>query len=346
MILFQGYPAKASSDVLQLTILHINDPHAHYLPYSKKDSDKLIGGFAKAQTVITEQKTRTEKNGGHSLLLMAGDLLTGTPFSTVFKGKLGVALMNEMGFDAMTVGNHEFDYGQKNLLSELIPLMKFPLLSANIKTNTGGKAFNGSIVREIPGHSTKVVILGLTTASTPVATLPSNVEGLIFEDPVGTAISALREFSEKDLVIALTHLGVKEDKKLAKACPKIDIIIGGHSHTALFRPLRVGKTLVCQAGAYAGYVGKLDVKVKDGDVEGYSGELVSLEPDVVEDTKISSIIDTYKGQMDSVWNRVIGRTSVFLDGSRNAVRSDKPSNLGKLTAYNMALNSGAEVGTH
>jgi 5'-nucleotidase / UDP-sugar diphosphatase len=343
IILVQTRPASASTDALQLTILHINDPHAHYIPYSKKGSDKLIGGFAKAQTIVTEQKNRSGKDGGYALLLMAGDLLTGTPFSAVFKGKLGVALMNEMGFDAMTVGNHEFDYGQENLLSEMFSRIKFPLLSANIKTNKGKNLFNERIVREIPGHSTRIVILGLTTAGTPIATLPSNVEGLVFEDPVASAISALQEFSEKDLVIALTHLGVEEDKKLAGACPKIDIIIGGHSHTALFRPLRFGKTIICQAGAYAEYVGKLVVNVRDGEVEGYAGELVPLGPGVAEDTKIASIIETYKGQMNSVWRQAVGRTSVFLEGTRSVVRSDKPSNLGKLTAYNMALNSGTDA---
>ena len=82
-----------------------------------------------------------EAEGRHTLLFMAGDLLMGTPFSTAFKGKLGVTLMNKMKFNAMTVGNHEFDYGQDNLLVDLKPLMEFPLLSANTRTSSGRERF-------------------------------------------------------------------------------------------------------------------------------------------------------------------------------------------------------------
>src|SRR5208283_345582 len=119
---------------LKLTILYMNDPHAHYLPYEEKDAAGLIGGFAKAQTVMADIQTRNRVEGRHTIVFLAGDLLMGTPFSTAFKGRLGVKLMNEMKFTAMVVGNHEFDYGKENLLLNLRPVMQFPLLSANTKT--------------------------------------------------------------------------------------------------------------------------------------------------------------------------------------------------------------------
>ena len=134
-----------------------------------------------------------------------------------------------------------------------------------------------------------------------------------------------------------------EDKELARACPRINVIIGGHTHTALFQPLRVGDTIICQAGAYAKYVGRLDLEALDGRVINYSGRLILLGPDVKEDEEIKSIIKERKKLMDNSLNQVIGRTEVFLDGTRWNIRSGQDTNLGRLIAYNMASNSGADL---
>jgi 5'-nucleotidase/UDP-sugar diphosphatase len=335
--------ASHAADALKLTILHINDPHAHYLPYKEPGVEGLIGGFAKAQTVLKEVRARDQTDGRHTLLLMGGDLLMGTPLSTAFKGKLGVTLMNKMKFDAMAVGNHEFDYGQDNLLEKLKPLMAFPLLSANIKDSSGGNAFQSLVEKKYPDSKTKIVIFGLTTAAAPMTTHPGNVKGLVFDDPVATANSILGRFGEKDLVIALTHLGVKEDKKLAESCPKIDVIIGGHSHTAISDPMKVNQAIIAQAGAYAHYVGKLDLDVVDGKVTKYKSELIELTSAIKEDQEIASIIAEYKAKMDERLNRVIGKADVLLEGRRRAVRSGEETNLGKLIAYNMAANSRSDV---
>jgi 5'-nucleotidase / UDP-sugar diphosphatase len=333
----------AANDVLKLTILHMNDPHAHYVPYEDRDSSMNIGGFAKAETVMAEVEAKNKAEGRHTLILLAGDLLTGTPFSMVFKGKLGVDLMNKMKFDAMTVGNHEFDYGQDNLLQNMKPLMKFPLLSANIKTADGKHLFDRFFEKKFPGSDTKVLILGLTTQETPITTHPKNVKGLVFDDPVATAKDILSGVGPKDLVIALTHIGVPEDKKLAEACPRINVIIGGHSHSALLEPVKVGATIIGQSGAYARYVGKIDLDVKDGKIIKYSGSLILLDDKIKEDPEIAAIIEDHRQQMNSSLEQVIGKTDVFLEGTRWAVRSGQDTNLGRLIAYTMASSAGADA---
>ena len=335
--------AASEQPSLKLTILYMNDLHAHYLPYKIKEQPEPIGGFAKAQTVLEENRERSTTEGRETLTLMAGDLLMGTPFSTAFRGELGVVLMNAMKFDAMVVGNHEFDYGLSNLMENLKPRMKFPLLSANTKTADGRYLFERFITRDSK-HGTRIVVFGLTTGSTPNMTLAQNVEGLVFSKPIGTARELLREFKDEDLVIALTHLGVTLDRKLAEACPAIDVIIGGHSHTIIQTPEKVGNTLICQAGAYAEYVGKLDLEAINGKVVDSRGELLFLGPDVKPDDKIASMIQEYRDRMEATYGEAIATSEIFLEGGRRSVRSDKQTNLGKLIAWLMARNVDAQVG--
>ena len=328
-----------AAETLKLTILHVNDPHAHFLPYTEKEGEGLIGGFAKAAKVISDIEARDRKEGRHTLLFLAGDLLMGTPFSSAFKGKLGVRLMNEMKFTAMAVGNHEFDYGQENLFQELKPLMQFPLLSANIRNQAGEYVFERAVTKELANPRTRVVIFGLTTTDTPVTTHPNNIKGLVFDDPIETAQSILKDYSENDLVIAVTHLGFELDKKLAEACPKIDVIVGGHSHTAVKRPVKVRDTIICQAGAYARSVGEVSLDVVDGKVIGFGGGLIMLGPEAPEDPRIAAIIAEHKALLDAKLNEVVGKNDVFLEGTRSVIRSGAETELGRLLGYIMALNA-------
>jgi 5'-nucleotidase / UDP-sugar diphosphatase len=284
-----------------------------------------------------------EAEGRQTLILMAGDLLMGSIYSTVWKGTVGVELMDKMGFTAMVVGNHEFDYGIENVLDNLKPNKRFTLLSANIKKKNGTRPFKGLVVKKLPASSEKILIFGLTTPDTPISTLPSNVKDLIFEDPAAVAQRILMEYGNDYLVIALTHLGLENDRKLASLVPKIDVIIGGHSHDAVFEPVVAGNALVCQAGAYAKFVGRLDLDIVRGRIVGHKGELIPLTSEIREDPQIASVLKGYTDRLDSRLNEVIGRSEVFLDGTEQTLRLGKPSNLGELLARIIAVNSNVEA---
>lgn len=337
-------PAQVwGADPLRLTVLYINDPHSYYLPHKKVGEKQMVGGFARLSSAIKDAARRDKKEERETILLCAGDLLTGTPYSMVFKGAMGARLMNEMGFDAMAVGNHEFDGGEKNLVDRLKAMMKFPLLSANILDRNGKPMFQDKVVIKPPNSSTRIVIFGLTTTDTPTSTHPKNVKGLTFEDPIKVAATLVGECRDEDLVIALTHLGVEEDVKLAKQVPRIDLIVGGHSHTALEKPIKVGQTLVVQAGAYCEFLGRLDLTAENGKVVSYRDKLIPLDSSIPEDPSMASIIDEYKKQLGGLLNRVIGRTSVLLDGGRSKVRSDEQTNLGRLMTHLMGAKFKADA---
>lgn len=331
-----------ASSEFKVTILHMNDPHAHYDPYRITKDGGPIGGFAKAKTIMDGVESRNRGESKDTLKLMAGDLLMGTLYSTAFKGDLGVRLMNEMGFDAMVVGNHEFDYGNANLL-RIKKMMQFPLLSANIRTADGKHPFQRVITKTLPVSGALVVIFGLTTDQTPTSTLPDNVKGLAFDDPVETAKQILEPFDDADFIIALTHIGLEEDERLAAACPKIDVIIGGHSHTYVDAPRKIGNTIVSQAGAYARCVGRLDMDVKNGKVVTHQGKLVDLTEKTGEAPNLRSIIEEYRKPLETAMKVKVGETRVFLDGRLSSVRSGHESNLGRLIAYSAGESCGADV---
>jgi 5'-nucleotidase / UDP-sugar diphosphatase len=348
---FSGVAGASSPDAAgqphpwKLTILHINDPHAHYAPAPAASDPNIIGGFARIAHIVGKVRKENEEKGIPTLVLMGGDLLTGTVFSSVWKGAVGVKLMNKMGFDAMVVGNHEFDYGADHLMKTLKPNMEFPLVSANIVDSTGTALFPGTLEKKTPFAPDRIVILGLTTTYTPTATHPKNVAGLTFFDPIETAHRIMERYSDEDVVIALTHLGAKEDVRLGAAVPKLDVIVGGHSHTALFDPLKAGDCLIVQAGAYSMYVGRLDLTISKGRIIDYTERLIPMLKDVPEDPQIAEIVASYKGELDERLNEVVGTTEIRLEGTRSAVRSGKTTNLGTMIGHSMAaqVQAGAAV---
>lgn len=337
--------SESKDHILKLTIFYMNDPHGHYNSRPVEGAQGLSGGFAKAQSVINQARKQNEAQGRRTLFVLGGDLLSGTSFSTVFKGAMGVHLLNTMGLDAMVVGNHEFDYGLDNLVNRLKPEMRFALLSSNIVSSDGNLLFEGhSIKNPDPGGSApQVMIIGLTTPETPTITSPGNVDGLRFLEPVSTNKDILSKISDNRFVLALTHLGLAADKILASSCPRINVIIGGHSHTTLPEPVRVGETLICQAGAYSEFLGRLDIDFQAGKIISYSGKLISLDSTIEEDPTISGIVENYKILMGNEFQRVLGENKLELEASRSLVRSDSPNLLAKLIASLVAKSVGADL---
>ena len=328
-------------ELTHITILYINDYHGHIMPFKAhfKDEHK-VGGMARIATIVKEIK---EENGGNlipTLFLCAGDVLQGTPMSTVFKGEPDFECLNEMGLNAMVLGNHEFDYGQENL-NKLRNIAQFAILGANVLSERGQAPIVRSYyTRNLRGM--KVHIMGLVTDDTPLTTHPKNVKNLVFADPIHTAKEVLAKLDKNDLIIALTHLGYEEDKKLAKAAGDIDIIIGGHSHTKLEKPMKLGNTIICQAYEYGEFVGRLDLDIEEGKITRVTGALIPVTEDIEEDAKIKAIVDGYAAQLDKNLKQVIGKAFSPLNGEREAVRN-KETNLGDLIADVMRHMGKADV---
>ncbi|WP_431026856.1 5'-nucleotidase C-terminal domain-containing protein [Lysinibacillus sp. LZ02] len=328
-------------NTFDLSILHVNDTHANV--------DKL----PKLVTAAKEYRAQNED----ALLLHAGDVLSGTLYFNEFHGEADLALMKLMNFDAMTLGNHEFDLGSSEeghqALVDFIKGANFPVLSANADFSkdakfadiakyeytadyVDGNLYKG-IIKEVNGE--KVGIFGLTTEDTEDISSTGDVDLTNYLEAAEEAVAAFEE-QGVNKIIALTHIGyddsplVDNDIELAKNVEGIDVIVGGHSHTQLDEPIIVDTntvgvakdaTLIVQAYQYADYLGTLDVTFnEEGVVTEYAGELIKLA-DVVEDEEALKILAPFKEQVDKVANNEIGVTlEAELTNPRQSSESDTP----------------------
>jgi 2',3'-cyclic-nucleotide 2'-phosphodiesterase (5'-nucleotidase family) len=205
-----------------------------------------------------------------------------TPISSITRGNSQIELLNLYNLDAFVIGNHEFDYGQYALDSALMKA-KFDYLSANVflrsKNKTFGKPY---VIKKING--VKCGIIGLTALDLMTLTLPKNVTDIVMLNTDSVISAAIKQLKKKkcDVIILLTHIGLDNDKKLAEKYFKdVDIIIGAHSHTPLFEPVIENGVLIAQAGSYARWIGKIDLKVdiKKDTVLTYSAKLIETKMD-------------------------------------------------------------------
>lgn len=247
----------------KLVILHTSDMHSRVEPVNRTDDrDFDKGGLVRRATFLNEFR----KSVPGALLFDSGDFSQGTPYYNMFQGEVEVNLMNEMKYDAMTIGNHEFDFGLENM-ARLFKLAKFPVVCANYD-------FEATVLKGlvkpytiIERDGVKIGVLGLGYPLEGMVQA-NKCEGVIFKDPVETAneVAALLKEKEKcDVVICLSHLGVGVDKKeLIPNTRNIDIVLGGHSHTFMKNPAiffnKDGKGVtLMHSGARGVCVGRMDV---------------------------------------------------------------------------------------
>ena len=256
------------ADQVDLKILYVNDFHGFAEPYKPTGSDAPLGGIAYLAGAVDRARGKQP-----SLLLAAGDMIQGNPWANLFRGKSTIDVMNAMKFDAMVVGNHEFDFGPK-VLKERMAQARFPLLGANVK---GFPALKPYVIKNLQG--VRIAIIGVVTPETPVATHPRNVAGLTFSTPESAVKKYLPELKGRaDIIIVLSHCGFQADKELAARVPGIDVIVGGHSHTKILQPELVGQTIIVQAWEHAKALGVLNLQVKDGKIIGFDGALQEISP--------------------------------------------------------------------
>ena len=253
----------------RLTILHTNDTHSRLDPFPMDGSrNQGLGGVAARATQI--KRIREEEE--HVLLLDAGDIFQGTPYFNLYKGEPEIKAMSAMGYDATTIGNHDFDAGMENLATQLKLHANFPMLVCNYgvsETPLEGIVQPWKVFKK---GRLKIGVLGVGIEGKGL--IPDNLFGkTVYLDPITEAnkvASRLREEEDCDLVICLSHLGNKysgedkvSDEILARESENIDLIIGGHTHTFLEKPLvytnkKGGQVLVNQVGFAGLILGRLD----------------------------------------------------------------------------------------
>ncbi|WMJ77363.1 metallophosphoesterase [Sedimentibacter sp. MB35-C1] len=274
--------------ITAITIIHTNDIHGRI----EEDSYNNVMGLAKIAALIKEAK---EANP-NTLVLDAGDVLHGMPIVNISKGENALNVLEAAGYDYMTIGNHDFNYGKERLF-ELRDMSGIGMLCANVLDEEGKPVFTPYTIEEMDG--VKIGIFGLATPETMYKTSPLNVEGLTFADPVEISKEMVEELKDQtDVIIALAHIGLDESsvitsKAIAQEVDGIDVIIDGHSHTLLEEGMIVNNTLIAQSGNYDKNLGYVDISVQDGEVIEKTARLVSAEAaaNTEADPELAAIIE-------------------------------------------------------
>ena len=258
----------------RLTLLYTNDTHSTVMPLSANLDDTLKagrGGFVRRVALVGRER---EKDAD-LLLFDSGDFSQGSPFYTLFKGDVEIGLMNRMGYDAVAIGNHEFDFGLDNM-ARLLRMASFPVVCANY--DFSGTPVEGLVRPYVVLHrkGLKIGVFGLSPKLDGLVSA-ENYKGVRYENPIEAAnrVAALLKDSEGcDVVVCLSHLGWEQkkpdidDATMISASRNIDVVLGGHSHTYFSDIVKVknadGKDVVVdQNGKHAIYVGKMELTIQN-----------------------------------------------------------------------------------
>ena len=256
-----------------LFVLHTSDTHSRIEPISQRSADRNAGLGGVVRRVSFVKQYRAEHPG--VLLFDCGDFSQGTPYYNMFRGELEVKMMNLMGYDAMTIGNHEFDFGLENM-ARLFRMADFPVVCANYEV--AGTPLEGLVKPYVvlERQGVRVGVFGLSPRVEGLVQA-ANCEGIVYRDPIPVAremARLLRKEERCDVVICLSHLGLygsglgdAGDEVLAAQTEGIDLILGGHSHTFLERPAFYEnasgqKVSVMHTGRNGVYVGELTLEIK------------------------------------------------------------------------------------
>ncbi|MBI5591532.1 MAG: 5'-nucleotidase C-terminal domain-containing protein [Deltaproteobacteria bacterium] len=311
-----------------LVILHTNDHHGHPLAFSDNACPEQ-GGLPARATLVNDVRGEFQ----NVLVLDAGDLNTGRPESNFFKAKPDIQGYNYIKYDAMAIGNHEFDLNMAGMQAQ-IQASEFPWLCANAKKN--GQYLDNVKPYIIKDYKEfKVAVLGLVSSYTAVSGNPENITGITFEDEVKVALELVPELKKKaDIVIALVHMGIFEDgsagsKKLAAKVPGIALIIDGHSHTELEKPVMIkneitGKDVaIVQAKCWGLYMGRALIRFANGEVTDLDWTPIPVNvktrekkegkdvfhfvgKEIKEDPVLLAALKPYQEEVESILSDVIG----------------------------------------
>jgi len=337
----------------RLTVLFFNDSHGYLEPFTVEQDGKKaeVGGMARLAAEVKRIRKNNKSLGIPTVLLCAGDILQGTPMSTVFRGKADIDCMNAMGVDAMCVGNHEFDFGLENF-HELRKRAKFPFLSANIDIERPNGSAQLRLPQRMPlcpatarldlGGGTALTVVGVTTKELLVTTAPWNVNRLAVRDPVESVGAVMMRPETGRPALILSHCLRTTDRELAARTFGVSALIGGHDHL-LMSPER-GKFPILQAFEKMRYLGRadFDIDLANGRARLRDHSYIPIVAGMPEDVKAKRIIASYAGRMDKRFKQVIGWTDQYLGADRGSIRY-RETNLGNFVADSVREHTGAQV---
>jgi 5'-nucleotidase/UDP-sugar diphosphatase len=348
-LLFAAVTVAQDEEPFALTIMHTNDVHAHHDPNNDGD-----GGAARQATVV--QQIRAE--GGNSLLLDGGDRFTGTLYHIEYEGQDSVQIMNMIGYDAMTLGNHEFDNGDE-VLAAFVDGLNFPVVTANVDFSASpilADMIEPYVVLEVGGE--QIGIIGLVTPESEILSSPG--DELVFEyDLVSVTQAMVDELTGMGVnkIILLTHIGYEADLEVAQAVTGVDVVVGGHTNTFLSNDFAGAQgeyptvlesaagepVLVVQASTATLYLGRLDVEFDAaGVLSAWAGDPILLSRYITPDTAISDLLAGLSEPIEELRNTAIGESSVALVGDRRVCRVEE-CNLGNMITDALRIETGAEI---
>lgn len=339
-------PKTTEKDIV---LVHTNDVHGRIVEEKGRDKNTSVVGDAKLATVIENERAKKDQT---TVVLDAGDAFQGLPISNSTKGEARAEILNKINYDAMAVGNHEFDFGLDEA-KKYKEILKFPLLSANTYVN-GARLFEASTIidkdKSVKGD--EVVVIGVTTPETSTKTHPKNVQGVTFKDPIPEVLNVVKEIQAKakatgddyKTYVVLAHLGVDtttpdawrgstladELSKSPLLKGKRVVVIDGHSHTVESKTYGDNVTYN-QTGSYLNNIGK--VTLKPNSLLGTPSLIKASETtNVTPNSEVKKLVDEIKAKYDAENAIVVVKNSpVELSGTRENVRV-RETNLGNVVA--------------
>jgi 5'-nucleotidase/UDP-sugar diphosphatase len=342
--------SEPQSPDLQFTILHTNDLHSHDEPFT--ENGRSIGGLARIGHLIRTIR----KQEPNTLVLDAGDIFQGTPFFSKYHGAVEVHLLNEIGYDLFTIGNHEFDDGPENL-AEQLKQAKFQIISANLdcsKFPPLQELVKSSVVKEINGE--KIGFVGCVTPELETLALNRGEvklkqKGADWYQPIRDEVEKLKKEGINKIIV-LSHSGQDKEKELAKNIPDIDAVVGGHSHTRMDHPEifehpGIGTTLVVQTGSYGRALGKLHLAFdKEGKLlfPETTYHLINITDKIYEDADLKKYVEEKGEPLLALKKDVLGSAETDFDNKWLTMPWDSP--LGDLVTdaiYDSGKSYGATI---
>lgn len=344
--------AETPEGLRRLVVLHTNDIHGQCRAREFRvddgeaaDEPRFIGGLPRVAAYVARVRAEVDGPREGLLVLDGGDWFQGTPEGLLDDGEAFTQALVAVGYDALVVGNHEFDHGVPRLRA-LIEDTGIPCVLANVREpETGDRVTWARPWRVFERADLRVGVVGLLTPETPSIT-HADARALTFTDPIEELTRARRELADEslDLLIPLTHLGLHHDRELARAHPDLPLVIGGHSHTYLEEGEMVGDCLVCQVGSKASSVGRVDLwfDAKTREMVRRDYRVIDLfdEPAEGRNAAVDDAVGAMLARSEEAMAEAIGVLDAPLDRSFERLRSSGAGNC--ITDW-MRERTGAQV---